>query len=92
MVVDTAVDSPADDHGPASAERMVVGLLVDAVYEVFDTDGACIEPVPLLGTVIRADFLRGIARAREQAIGVLALDRVLAPGELADAIAAFQPH
>ena len=71
---------------------LVVGLMVDAVFEVFDTDASRIEPVPMLGTSIRADYLSGMARARGDVVGVLAIDRVLSLGDLASAIASYQPH
>jgi chemotaxis signal transduction protein len=71
---------------------MVVGLLVDAVYEVFDAPAHGEEPVPTLGTRIDASFLRGMTRARGEVIGVLALDRVLAQHELSALIADYTPH
>jgi purine-binding chemotaxis protein CheW len=70
---------------------LVVGLLVDAVYEVFDTDSTQVEPVPALGTRMRPDYLGGMTRARGEVIGVLALDRVLAQADLASAIAGHTP-
>jgi purine-binding chemotaxis protein CheW len=78
-----------DDHFDRS---LVVGLLVDAVFEVFDTDAQRIEAVPLLGTSVPADYLSGMARARGAVVGVLAIDRVLAQRDLASAIASHQPH
>jgi chemotaxis signal transduction protein len=36
-----------------STRDLVVGLLVDAVFEVFDTMQPQVEPVPVLGTRIR---------------------------------------
>ena len=77
-----------DEHG----KPMVVGLLVDGVYEVFDIPAAEIEPVPVLGTQVAGRFLDGMARARGQVLGVLALARVLAPAELGALISAHQPH
>lgn len=71
---------------------LVVGLLVDAVFEVFDTDSGAIEAVPMLGTRIRADFLSGMTRARGEVIGILAVERVLASADLAAAIEAHQSH
>ena len=62
-----------------------------AIYEVFDTDDRQIEPVPMLGTRVRADFLAGMTRARGQVIGVLNLPRVLSAVDLASLIASHQP-
>jgi purine-binding chemotaxis protein CheW len=71
---------------------LVVGLLVDAVYEVYDTTTARIEPVPTLGTRIAADMLAGMTRARGEVIGLLALARVLSTQELTEMIARHNTH
>ncbi len=78
--------------GEALHGALVVGLLVDAVYEVFDVLADGIEPPPALGTRIAAEFLRGMTRAHGDVIGVLALDRVLAQQELSALIANHKPH
>lgn len=82
-----AADAPSTD-----CTTLVVGLLVDAVYEVFDAPGSGIEPTPALGTRIAPVYLRGMTRNRGEVIGVLALDRVLAPQELSTLIAQHLPH
>ena len=80
-------------HDPAQQGAPVpMGLLVDAVFEVFDRQAAEIEPVPTLGTRVAPACLSGMTRARGDVIGVLALARVLSAAELADAIAAHQQH
>ena len=80
--------SDADDEAAdANSANLVVGLLVDAVYEVFDVAASSIEPVPALGTRIDASFLRGMTRAHGEVIGLLALERVLAQRELSALIA-----
>jgi purine-binding chemotaxis protein CheW len=94
VVVETA-PPPDTDAGPDEAdsagdagqgdgfgESLVVGLLVDAVYEVFDAPPGDYEPVPQLGTRIDAAYLQGMSRVRNEVIGVLALERVLAQKEL----------
>ncbi len=85
-------DTNDEDGGRPQGKPMVVGLLVDGVYEVFDIQAAEIEPVPVLGTQVEGRFLDGMARARGQVLGVLALARVLAPTELGALISAHQPH
>ena len=93
VVVEVAPADPVDGGADATYDgAFVVGLLVDAVFEVFDTDGAAIEAVPMLGTRIRADFLSGMTRARGEVIGILAVDRVLSSADLAAAIEAHQAH
>lgn len=71
---------------------LVVGLLVDAVYEVFDTTSSRIEAVPTLGTRIAAEMLAGMTRARGEVIGMLALARVLSPNDLTEMIARHNGH
>ena len=88
---DSALDSAGDDE-PEGHGSLVVGLLVDAVFEVFDTPAGAMEAVPQLGTSIDASYLRGMARTRGEVIGVLALDRVLAQQELTGLIAEHRAH
>jgi purine-binding chemotaxis protein CheW len=95
VVVETAppadADADADDDDTGLhaglGETLVVGLLVDAVYEVFDAPPGEFEPVPPLGTHIDAAYLQGMSRVRNEVIGVLALERVLAQQELTALIA-----
>jgi purine-binding chemotaxis protein CheW len=82
----------ASDNEPEGTGSLVVGLLVDAVFEVFDTPAGAMEAVPQLGTPIDASYLRGMARTRGEVIGVLALDRVLAQQELTGLIAEHRAH
>lgn len=82
---DADTDTAGDDDG-VPHDNLVVGLLVDAVYEVFDAPPGDFEPVPPLGTSIDPRFLRGMSRVRNEVIGVLALDRVLARQELTELI------
>lgn len=93
VVVEVCTGDAGDGDGDATyGQRLVIGLLVDAVYEVFDIDTDSVEPVPALGTRVRPDFLSGMTRARGEVIGVLALPHVLSATDLADAIAAHQAH
>jgi purine-binding chemotaxis protein CheW len=93
VVVESAHGSDAEGDDDAEQDApLVIGLLVDAVFEVFDRGSAEIEPAPALGTGIAPEFLRGITRAGGELISVLALGQVLAARELAAAIAAYQPH
>lgn len=89
IVVVQIEDTGADEAAPAGT---AMGLLVDAVFEVFERGSGDIEPAPLMGTDIAPEHLLGITRAGGQLIGVLALDRALAASDLVAAIAGFQPH
>ncbi|MFN0186942.1 MAG: chemotaxis protein CheW [Aquabacterium sp.] len=86
-----AASNDAIDDDAQSAEILVVGLLVDGVYEVFDAAAGRVEPVPPLGTRVPAPYLAGMVRAHGQVIGLLALDRALAARELAQLIGAGVP-
>jgi purine-binding chemotaxis protein CheW len=79
----------AHEHPPQS---WVMGLLVDAVFEVFDRGAGEIEAAPSLGTRITPEYLRGVTRAGGELVSVLALPRLLSARELALGIANFQPH
>ena len=80
--LDAEAAHDAGEDGDGFAESLVVGLLVDAVYEVFDAPPGDFELVPPLGTRIDAGYLQGMSRVRNEVIGVLALERVLAQKEL----------
>jgi purine-binding chemotaxis protein CheW len=88
VVVESSQTMTSEPQGDGSGEAdayvecLVVGLLVDAVYEVFEAPPGDFEPVPPLGTPIDACYLQGMSRVRNEVIGVLALDRVLAQKEL----------
>jgi chemotaxis signal transduction protein len=69
-----------------------MGLLVDAVFEVFDRHGDEIETAPTLGTSVDPSFLRGITRAEGALVGVLALQQVLGEAQLRQAIADHAPQ
>jgi purine-binding chemotaxis protein CheW len=80
-----------DEHGQAGSS-WVMGLLVDAVFEVFDRNAGEIEAAPGLGTRIAPEYLRGVTRAAGELVSVLSLPRLLSARELAQSIANFQPH
>jgi purine-binding chemotaxis protein CheW len=79
----------ADESLEAVTGSSVIGLLVDAVFEVFDTPSTRIESVPSLGTRIPADHLAGMTRARGEVIGILALDHVLSAQAMSQLIAQY---
>jgi purine-binding chemotaxis protein CheW len=75
-----------------SAERSVqapravlqmVGILVDAVHEVFDTTDLGQEAPPTWGTRIPANLLSSMVRSQGEAVSVLALEQVLHQEQLA---------
>lgn len=90
VVVETThhIDNEHED----SDVVMVAGLLVDAVYEVFDCHLSQVEIAPALGTRISRDHLSGMTRVHNAVISIIDLPRLLSPHDLAMDIAAFQPH
>lgn len=60
----------------------VLGVVVDAVHEVVDVEGAAIEPAPAFGAGVRADFIAGMARLDGRFVILLDVDRVLSVDEL----------
>lgn len=76
----------------ASLAPQVLGLMVDAVHEVLETEGDMLEDPPALGTAIAPQFIEGIARSRETMVSVLNLPRALDSEELAQLIAHAIQH
>ena len=79
-----------ETSGNQDVPAMRLGILVDAVYEVFDAQPDALEPVPRLGTRIDPGFIRSMARVRGQTTAELNLDAVLDAGSLAALIEAHQ--
>ena len=63
------------------AERLVLGVLADAVNEVLDLPAAAIEPPPSFGTNVRIDFLVGMGKLKKGFVLLLDADRVLTASE-----------
>lgn len=87
VVVEIDAEQDGSQDGDRPTPSHVVGMLVDAVYEVFEAASSELEPVPPMGTRVAPEFLRAIARVRGQTCAVLDLDHLLAQGTLADLIA-----
>lgn len=85
VVVD--IDAPDDE----TSGGQTLGLLVDAVYEVFDCGPTELEPVPRLGTRIAACHLRQMVRSRGQATPEIDLSAILDLKELAELISSPEP-
>lgn len=60
----------------------VMGLLVDAVFEVLDVAPTAIEPVPGLGMVVPPQFVSGMINVRDRYTCLLNLAATLSPVEL----------
>jgi purine-binding chemotaxis protein CheW len=58
-----------------------VGAVVDAVQEVASVPAASIAPPPAMFRGLAAEFVRGIAKVRDQLVVVLDVDRVLSSAD-----------
>lgn len=63
-------------------ERTVMGLLADAVTQVFDLPATEIEPPPPFGTRIRVECLLGMGRAGKKFVLLLDIDRLLSTDDV----------
>ncbi len=72
----------------AGGERLVMGLMADAVSQVIDLPPADIEAPPAFGTRVRVDFLKGLGKIGKKFVLILDLDRALSNAELLSAIEA----
>ena len=63
-------------------ERVVMGVVADAVSQVMDLAASEIEPPPAFGTAVRVDYLLGLGRLKDRFVLLLDIDRVLSAAEL----------
>lgn len=68
-------------------KERVVGIVVDAVSEVYNFRQEEVKPTPELGGTIDISFIRGIASADEKMIMLLEIDELLSLGDVEKAIA-----
>src|SRR5439155_16578942 len=64
-------------------EHHDIGVMVDAVSAVVEIADADVEPPPLFGANLRADFISGMGKLGEQFVILLDIGKVLAIEELA---------
>lgn len=67
-------------------ETITVGVVIDAINEVFNLREDDIEAAPSFGAGIRADFLSGMGKVGGRFVILLNINRVIAINELADLI------
>ncbi len=76
--------------GDEDFDRLIAGVLVDAVFEVLDVDSKRIEPVPSLGVGVAGEFLAGMVNVASGYAALLNLDQILSPVALSALIAEAQ--
>lgn len=64
-------------------EAMDIGVRVDAVSAVIEIPASDIEPAPMFGASVRADFIEGIGKLGKQFIVILDIAHTFAMNELA---------
>lgn len=67
---------------PNGKER-IMGVVVDAVSDVYDVTESEIKPPPDFGSVISIEFIKGLATVGEKMVIVLDIDKLLNSDELA---------
>jgi purine-binding chemotaxis protein CheW len=67
----------------ANNKERTMGIVVDAVSDVYDVIETDIKPPPDFGSVISTEFVKGLATVGEKMVIVLDIDRLLNSNELA---------
>jgi len=73
VIIDVVIDD----------EMIQLGALADSVKEVLELDASQIDPPPKMGTGLKTDYLKGIAKNNGAFILVLDIDKVFSASELA---------
>jgi len=60
----------------------IMGIVVDAVSEVYNINSDAMKPPPDFGTLIGIDFIQGLAAVEEKMIIILDIDHLLNSAEL----------
>jgi purine-binding chemotaxis protein CheW len=69
-------------------ERIVMGILVDAVSQVVELPREEVQAPPAFGTRVRIDYLLGMGRAGKKFALILDVDKILSADEVLAAISA----
>jgi len=73
------------------SEKLVLGVLADAIGQVVELGPTEVEPPPAFGSPVRMDYLVGMGRAGKKFILLLDMDRLLSGQELVAAGVATPP-
>jgi purine-binding chemotaxis protein CheW len=61
----------------------IMGIVVDAVSDVYNVSDAEMQPPPAYGTAISTDFVQGLATVNDKMVILIDIDQLLNAGELA---------
>jgi len=64
------------------SEPTLLGVLVDAVSQLFEVTAEQIEPPPSFGTSVHPEYVRGLVRSLDKLVLVLDIERLLSAQEL----------
>ena len=67
----------------SGSKERIMGVVVDAVSDVYDVSESEIKPPPDFGSVISMEFVKGLATVEDKMVIVLDIDRLLNSEELA---------
>ena len=70
----------------SGGERLVMGVMADAVSQVIDLPLADIEPPPAFGTKVQVDYLKGLGKVGKKFVLILDMDRVLSSDDVRSAV------
>ena len=62
--------------------KTIVGILADSVNEVFDFDTGGIKEAPRIGLDIDMDFIKGIARQKDDFVMILDINKIFSAEEI----------
>ena len=63
-------------------ERLVLGVMADAVHQVFDIAPGDIQPSPAFGLKVRVDCILGMGSVNGKFVVILDIDHILSSNEL----------
>ncbi len=76
----------------AEDERLLLGVMCDAVHQVLDIPAGEIQPPPSFGPRVRVDCILGMGRGAEKFVVILDIDRILSANELLTATGTTLPE
>jgi purine-binding chemotaxis protein CheW len=73
-------------------ERIVLGVMADAVHQVFDIQPGDIQPSPAFGLKVRVDCILGMGSVNGKFVVILDIDHILSTNDVLVASAVIDPE